>query len=94
MDPCVYRPRRPAETPLYGLLGSLFETVKGAWEDLFERRYGFWRGLLDGVVARYLDCGIFERGFACILDHLGASACRATQNRAPPPAAAAVPVSP
>ena len=38
----------------------------GAWEDLFERRYGFWRGLLDGVVARNLDCGIFERGFARI----------------------------
>jgi hypothetical protein len=36
---------------LYALLESLFETVKGAWEDLFERRYGFWRGLLDGVVA-------------------------------------------
>jgi hypothetical protein len=29
----------------------LFETVKGAWEDLFERRYGFWRGILDEVVA-------------------------------------------
>jgi hypothetical protein len=29
-----------------------------------------------------------------ILDHLGASARRATQDRAPPPAAAAVPVSP
>ena len=66
MDPSDYRSRRPAETPLYALLESLFETVKGAWEDLFERRYGFWRGLLDGVVARYLDCGIFERGFARI----------------------------
>ena len=29
-----------------------------------------------------------------ILEHLGASARRATQDRAPPPAAAAVPVSP
>ena len=29
-----------------------------------------------------------------ILDHLGASARRATQDRAPPPAAAAVPDSP
>jgi hypothetical protein len=29
--------------------------VKGAWENLFERRYGFWRGLLNGVVARYFD---------------------------------------
>ena len=66
MDPSVYRSRRPAQTPLYALLESLFETVKGVWEDLFERRYGFWRGILDGVVARYLDCGIFERGFARI----------------------------
>ena len=57
MDPSVYRSRRPAGTPLYALLESLFETVKGVWEDLFERRYGFWRGILDGVVARYLECG-------------------------------------
>ena len=48
---------------MYALLESLYESVKDAWEDDFERPYGFWRGLLDGVVARYLDCGIFERGF-------------------------------
>jgi hypothetical protein len=66
VDPSVYRSHRPAETPLYALLESLFETVKRAWEDLFERRYGFWRGILDGVVAWYLDRGIFERGFARI----------------------------
>jgi hypothetical protein len=116
VEAAAYRPRRPAETPLYALFESLYETVKGAWEDLFERRYGFWRGLLDGVVARYLDCGIFERGFArircpdCaaeyllafiteprvirrILDHPGASARRAIQDRAPPLAAASVPDS-
>jgi len=52
------------------------------WEDLFERRYGFWRGLLDGVVARYLDCGIFERGFArircpdCAAEFLLAFSCK------------------
>ncbi len=66
MEAAAYRARRPAETPLYVLIESLYESAKGAWEDLFERRYGFWRGLLDGVVARYLDCGIFERGFARI----------------------------
>jgi Transposase zinc-binding domain/Protein of unknown function (DUF4011) len=48
----------------------------------FERRYGFWRGLLDGVVARYLDCGIFERGFArircpdCATEYLLAFSCK------------------
>jgi len=36
---------------LHALLESLYEHVKGAWEDLFERRYGLWRGLIDGVVA-------------------------------------------
>jgi hypothetical protein len=82
VEAAAYRARRPAETPLYALLESLFETVKGAWEDLFERRYGFWRGLLDGVVARYLDCGIFERGFArircpdCATEYLLAFSCK------------------
>lgn len=82
MEAAAYRARRPAETPLYALLASLYETVKGAWEDLFERRYGFWRGLLDSVVARYLDCGIFERGFArircpdCAAEYLLAFSCK------------------
>jgi hypothetical protein len=34
------------------------------WEERFERSCGFWRGFLDGVVARYLDCGLLECGFA------------------------------
>jgi hypothetical protein len=38
--------------------------VKGAWEERFERKYGFWRGLADESVARYLDCGIWDNGFA------------------------------
>jgi hypothetical protein len=37
----VYRPRDPRKTPLYGLLDSLYERVKGAWEERFERSYGF-----------------------------------------------------
>jgi hypothetical protein len=43
VDPFVYRSRRLAETALYALFESVFETVKGVWEDLFERRYGFYR---------------------------------------------------
>jgi len=59
----VYRPRDPRKTPLFGLLDSLYDRVKGAWEERFERSYGFWRGLVDEVVARYLDCGIWESGY-------------------------------
>ncbi len=41
-----------------------YETVKGVWEERFERIYGFWRGFVDDVVDAYLDCGRFEAGFA------------------------------
>jgi hypothetical protein len=34
--------------------------VKGSWEERFERQYGFWRGLADEAVARYLDCGVWD----------------------------------
>ena len=55
----VYRPRDPRKTPLFGLLDSLYDRVKGAWEERFEPSDGFWRGLVDEVVARYLDGGIW-----------------------------------
>jgi len=78
----VYRPRDPRKTPLWGLLDTLYERVKGEWEERFERRYGFWRGLADGAVARYLDCGVWENGFArircrkCPEEFLVAFSCR------------------
>ena len=63
-SPSLYRPRQPQNTPLYFLLESLYDDVKAVWEDKFERVYGFWRGFVDKVVFRYLDCGVLERGFA------------------------------
>ena len=62
--PRIYRPRRPRQTPLFQLLESLYEPVKLCWEERFEARYGFWQGCWDKAVARYLDCGIWEQGFA------------------------------
>ena len=56
----------PRKTPLYGLLESLYERVKGAWEERFERSYGFWRGLVDVVVKGYLACGLWQGGFAMV----------------------------
>jgi hypothetical protein len=52
---------------------SYYDKVKAEWEDRFERTYGFWRGFVDRVVWRYLDCGIPEAGFARVL----CDACRA-----------------
>ena len=62
--PARHRPRNPRATALYQLLESCYETVKGLWEERFERRYGFWKGFYDTAVVRYLDCGLFESGFA------------------------------
>jgi hypothetical protein len=56
--------------------------VKGEWEDRFERRYGHWRGYWDGVVMRFLECGIHESGFArvrcpkCAAEYLVAFSCQ------------------
>ena len=56
--------------------------MKGLWEERFERRYGFWRGIVDEQVRRYLDCGLFENGFArircpdCHSEYLLAFSCK------------------
>ena len=64
--PALYHPRNVRATPLYQLLESYYEQVKALWEDRFEKKFGFWRGFVDQVVARYLDCGVAEAGFARI----------------------------
>jgi hypothetical protein len=56
--------------------------VKGQWEERFERPCGFWRGFVDEQVRRYLDCGLFENGFArircpdCAEEYLLAFSCK------------------
>ena len=70
MAVAIYQPRNTQSTVLYFLVESLYEKVKAMWEEQFERSCGFWRGFLDGVVARYLDCGLLECGFARVFcDH-------------------------
>ena len=60
----LYRPRRPRESPLYALVDECYDEVKGSWEERFERRYGFWRGTIEVGVFAFLDCGIYDNGFA------------------------------
>ena len=62
--PALYQTRNARATALYQLLDAYYEDVKAIWEERFEKKYGFWRGFVDTVVARYLDCGVAEAGFA------------------------------
>ncbi|TDI36472.1 MAG: hypothetical protein E2P02_25130 [Acidobacteria bacterium] len=78
----LYRPRNARASPLYQLFESYYEQVKAVWEERFEKKYGFWRGFVDTVVARYLDCGTAEGGFAklrcdtCPVVHLLTLSCK------------------
>ena len=80
--PSAYGPRNPRATSLYQLLDKHYETVKGVWDERFERRHGFWRGYWDTAIASYLDCGLFESGFArvvcprCRAEFLVAFSCK------------------
>ena len=44
------------------MLTDHFERFRGRYEDDFEREHGRWRGVVDGVEGRYLDCGVLEAG--------------------------------
>ena len=67
---------------MYRLVEAHYDTVKGVWEERFERLYGRWRGFLDRVVAAYTDCGNFGCGFArvrcpeCAAEYLVAFSCQ------------------
>ena len=78
----AYRARPPRATPLYRLFDAHFDEGKGQWEERSERRFGFWRGFVDEQVLRYLDCGLYENGFArircpdCAEEYLLAFSCK------------------
>ena len=80
--PSLYRPRNARASPLYQLFETYYDEVKAVWEERFEKKFGFWRGFVDTVVARYLDCGVAEGGFArlrcdtCDLEKLLTLSCK------------------
>jgi ribosomal protein S27E len=77
-----HRARNPRATAIYPLFEIHFDEVRGQWEESLERRCGFWRGFVDEQVQRYLDCGLFESGFArircqdCAEEYLLAFSCK------------------
>ena len=80
--PAPYRPRQAQSSPLYRLTESCYEEVKGQWEERFETHYGFWRGTVEHAVDAFLDCGVYDNGFArvrcdgCRAEYLVAFSCQ------------------
>ena len=77
-----YRPRQPRKSPLYRLLKEHFSEFKGVYKKRFQKRYGFWRPVVEEVVEKFLACGDLHYGFArvrcdtCGHDYLLAFSCK------------------
>ena len=78
----IYRPRNPRDSAYYRCVEDNFERFEQAYEERFERQYGFFRPYVKHVIYRYLDCGILRNGFArvrceeCGHEHLLAFSCK------------------
>lgn len=79
---CVYRPRKPQNSPYFRCVEEHFETFEQIYEERFERQYGFFRPYVRRVIQRYLDCGDLRNGFArvrcgdCGHEYLLAFSCK------------------
>ena len=60
----IYKPRNPQASDYFRCTESHFEKLEMVWDDLYERKYGFWRPYVKNVILRYLDCGDLHNGFA------------------------------
>ncbi len=60
----VYKPRNPRASDYFRCTEAHYEELEMAWDDRYERRYGFWRPYVKDVILRYLDCGDLHCGFA------------------------------
>ncbi len=60
----VYQPRKPQESQYYRCVGDHFERLEQVYDELFAKKYGFFRPYVRQVIYRYLDCGILHNGFA------------------------------
>ena len=78
----IYRRREPEKTVLYRALAQHFETFLQVYEERFQPTFGHFRQVIQSTVHRFLDCGIFDRGFArarcpkCKYEFLVALSCK------------------
>lgn len=78
----VYKPRNPKASAYYKCVETHFEELESHWDDMFARRYGFWRTYITSVIYKYRDCGDLHMGFArvrceeCGHEYLLAFSCK------------------
>ncbi len=58
----IYHPRDPTASPLWKLLDDHYASFRSHYPAVFEKRYGFFRPVVDEVVEDYLACGDLREG--------------------------------
>lgn len=81
-SPQVYKPRSVRDTPLWQLLDSHFEQFEDRYDELFSKKFGFYRPVVSRAIGKFLECGDLHQGFAriqcldCKSEYLLAFSCR------------------
>ncbi len=58
----VYKRRKPQATSLWKLLNSHFGALEEAYDDLYQKKFGFYCPVISHVVRKYLECGDLQLG--------------------------------
>ncbi len=62
----IYKKRNPQTTSLWKLLNCHFVDFEECYDQLFQKKYGFYRLVISRVVRKYIECGDLHQGFARI----------------------------
>jgi hypothetical protein len=77
----AYRARRPKLSPLWQCLDGHFDAFVDIYPETYEHDYGFLCPIIPEVVGKFMGCGDFAKGFACVRCDLEALTFRPPTHR-------------
>lgn len=78
----LYKPRNPKKTGLWQCIDKHFSEFIADYEKNYQKKYGYFRPIIEEVVKKYIECGDIKKGFArvrcpeCAHEYLLSFSCR------------------
>jgi len=60
----LYRRRDPFASPLWKVVNRYYDEFERVYPERYEKTYGYWRPVIEDVIAKFLTCGDLREGFA------------------------------
>lgn len=60
----IYNSRNPQDSPFYQCIADYYEEFEMVYDECYERKYGFWRPVIQEAIQKFLECGDIAHGFA------------------------------